>query len=236
MKKLLLLAVAVTATTSLTACSEDHVNMTFVGTYEMVIPSMGTISGGHLINFNTDGTLDIYAGFYNVHGPSMDHMQGTYTIDGDDVSIEYSFNDTDYDTTFTLTDETFATKIFLGANMPSSDVTYYQIDTLSFDTDSKVSIGSRSVDGKPLAYALELKSNNTFNFSGLINTTKVSLKGDYEVISGGLDNDDTIEFTYKTNSTDRNESFTYNNTNCFSFNLIHSSNTLDTNVTVVRFQ
>ncbi|MFI3251912.1 MAG: hypothetical protein R3Y60_02100 [bacterium] len=237
MKKLLLTIGVVVAATQLTACAEDPVKMTFVGTYEINSPYMGIMGGGHLINFNNDGTLDIYAAFYGeVAGASMNHMEGTYTIDGDDVSIEYSFDDTDYETSFTLTDETFATKIYLGASMPSSDVTYYQIDTLSFDKDSKVSIGTINNNGKPLAYAVELKTNNTFNFSGLINTTKVTLSGEYSVPVVDVTEDDTITFTYKTNNTEREESFNYNTTEYFSFNLIHSANTFDTNVKLVRFQ
>lgn len=247
MKKILFLAFTFLACiTSLTGCGSSEVT-SYVGTYEKYSATMGVLTGGHLINFHSDGSLEINYAFKAGVGTSMGTMNGTYITDGDTVSITYSENDeadaNSYEKDLVIKGDSFRSQIFLGASMPDDGtvdgepgITYYKVETLEYHQLSNVLIGTKIVDGTTIAYILELKNDLSFNLVAKFNEKNVIIDGTYEKVINSLDADNEIKFTYTVEGNDVVESFTYNDVYCFEFNLQHTSNEKNESVTITRLQ
>ncbi len=244
MKKILLGIVCLFSVLSLTGCGEKEVNVnSYVGTYEKNISTMGTIYGGHLINMYEDGTLEIYYGFYGTVGTSNGVMLGEYSTQESKTSISYTLNETLYETSFEISEDSFRAQIFLAQSMPddSSDsnspgLTYYEVGYNDFNKMSNVLIGAQSIDNNHVAYFLELKVDDTFVLYSNFNGKFVKIEGSYKKVVKGIDDDNEIEFTYKLDSSEKTSSFIYNNTYAFEFNIENNLNVINTNVMLVRFQ
>lgn len=246
MKKVILSLIMFVCLFSISGCdfeTETSDVVSYVGTYEKYSSTMGEMTGGHLINFYNDGTLEIYYGFLAGIGSSNGMMRGSYVLEDSDTSISYTFGDDEYKTKFNIEEDSFRTQIFLGASMPDDGldaslpgITYYKVETLDFHPMSNVLIASKLVDGKIVAYILEMKSDKTFNLVANFDGNNVIINGVYKSVVNGLDYDDEIEFTYILSNEEVVVSCVYNNTKSFKFNLQHDLNTSNDQTILTNIQ
>lgn len=197
----------------LTACKNDSTNenntsdtnitMTYVASYSKTAGPMGTIVGGHLIEFYKDNTLTIFAGFSSAVGEAQIAYDGTYTLNNNELVINYKYDDIETTITTTIQNETFRCQIFMIQSMPDDGadenikgLTYYKVDSKEYHKLSRVYIGTYLDSNGFKAYTLELKSDNTFELISNLNGTALKANGKYEIIIKSIDEVDEIKFIY----------------------------------------
>lgn len=225
---------------------EDNILMCYSGTYSKYSATMGTMTGGHLLYFYNDNTLDIYAGFNAGIGDKQGVMKGTYSIENNIVEIDYIFINDDneevtFNQTFEIKDDSFRTQIYLFTSQPddatdqdNKGLTYNKIEVSEINKMSSAYIGVKIVEDKFYVYVLELKQNKTFVLSSNFNTNNVIIEGEYEIVIKGIDDPNEIEFTYLYNE-EVKDSFVYDSVS-FEFNIKHTLNDNNDNVSLIKIQ
>lgn len=248
MKKILSLLLCVTAF-SLTGCEDDtnvqdevvesNVLMTYVGN-ENYSMAMGMVDAGHVLEFYKDGTLKITGTFMNtgMGANLVESMEGSYTNDGDEYTLSYSYAESTYTDTFEIVDGQFTGKIWLFMSYPSVDITYYEVNTLDYKASTKILYGTMQNDTNFTAYVVQLYSDNTFVVCINENGVLSQKEGTYEIITYSVsdDKDNEISFTYKVDSTNVNDVFNYSNANAFDYSLRTSTENNDNYVKVIKMQ
>lgn len=227
-----------------TDVDSSNILMTYAASYSKTAGPMGVIVGGHLIEFYKDNTLLIHAGFASAVGEAQVEYQGTYTLEDNNLTINYKYDDTEATVSAKIENNMFRCQIFMIQSMPddgSDDnikgLTYYKIDSKSYHPMSKIYIGVYKDSNSYNAYSLELKNDNTFELVANINNNFIKATGSYEIIIKSIDEVDEISFTYNILDLNNNvlkenynSNFEYSSETRFRFEYLY--NTLDgTNTT-----
>lgn len=220
---------------------EKRIEMTFVGSNSKPAGAMGTMSGGHLLNFYKNGTVEIFSGFFaTVAGSKSEFYYGTYKLDGDKLSVEYKAEDETLSFETTINDDMFRAQIYLiaafpddGTNSEVAGYDYYRIDNMTVKQAQSAYLGVYKNENTYRAYCLRLNNDNTFDLSlnenGVIGTTN----GQFNIEFKGLEEADQFIAEYKlmsiengeiTSDTKSNqyykEQFDFNNDKLFKFRYI----------------
>lgn len=183
---------------------------TYVGSYT-TSNAMGVILASHIINLFNDGSLQIDLGFFNaMAGNLQESYTGTYTIDGDTLSMDYITGDEEDDARSietTIENGSFASKLWIGVSYSTEDITYYQVDAISFANADEVYVGSTtdSINGTITASALALyygaegsypEDEGQFILSTCADDLSETITGSYSKEWAGIDSDDMLKFIY----------------------------------------
>ncbi len=221
--------------------AKSEIAYTYVGSYE-TINSMGVVRAAHIINLFNDGSLEIYMGFFNdgMGGSLQEYYTGTYTLDNQTLKIEYfsaGNKEEDRSMEATVTDGSFAGKIWIGASYSTYDIVYYSIDIMSVANADEVFVGSTSntesetysAGAMSMYYGAEgsyPEDEGSFIYSVQTESFDGTISGTYSKEWAGLDADDMIEFLYSDCTDSVNYSNSYVLATAFTLDNNTNSNTL----------
>ncbi len=188
----------------------ENIASTYVGSYT-TSNAMGVILASHIITLFNDGSLQINLGFFNAMAGSLQETYtGSYTLVGDTLHMDYITGEDDDDARSleaTVENGSFAGKIWIGVSYSTDDITYYQVDTLSFANADEVYVGSTldSETGEFVANALALyygadgsyvEDEGQFILSISAENVYDTITGSYSKEWADIDSDDMLKFTY----------------------------------------
>lgn len=193
------------------------IESTYIGTYTKAMGAMGSISGGHRIDFYNDGTMKIDSGFFGgMMGGSIEGYEGTYDLEKmkeNQLEGSYTHGEETEDLIAAIEDDKFRTQVYLITSMPDdatnpevSGITYYKSGVMDSEAENaEIYIGTTVNEGKTYVYELAIQEDGTFKAVASVDGKANEIEGKYEIVEAGLEGTDTIEFTYE----GKTESFDY---------------------------
>lgn len=212
MKKSFLLLAGLISLTAFTSCSpssptSQNVSSTsekseaisyFIGANVKELASMGHSVGGHMIILGENNKLDIHSGmFAAMAGSSAFPFEGTYQLDGEDLTLSYRApkkDEVEYtiENTKIVNNDMFRAFLRTNGGMPNDEtdpsrpgLNYYRLQgyELSKKVDT-VYIASKVIDHKVYAYLLEITWDGKCQFVYRAGDKFAALKGTFEFKAG----------------------------------------------------